>query len=184
MGNFHNKRKKNWKNIVKIVKEMPWRTICDNGKVIEVIEYLLDKLYKVCIENMPKRNKGSKRNRIPREVKKLLNRIKMLRREKHKSYTKEKKKDIEDRIFETEEQLIKTKQKKKKNEIGPFKETNELITNGEIIVEKLLLEFFSQFSEKLGEIDENIFQDEKPDDLNDIEITENDIIKATEDLAH
>ena len=159
---------------------------------------------------MPKRNKESKRNGIPREVKKLLNRIKMLKREKHKAYTKEKKKDIEDRIFETEEQLIKTKQKKKherersaidcmkenpkmlysimnkqknrKNEIGPFKENNELITNGEIIVEKLLLEFFSQFSEKMGEIDENIFQDEKPDDLNDIEITENEIIKAIEDL--
>merc|ERR1712179_495351 len=129
------------------------------------------------------------RNGIPREVKKLLNRIKMLKREKHKACTKEKKKGIENRIFETEEKLIKTKQKKKheserraidcmkenpkmlysimnkqknrKNEIGPFKENNELITNGEIIVEKLLLEFFSQFSEKMGEIDENIFQDEK-----------------------
>ena len=64
------------------------------------------------------------------------------------------------------------KQKNRKNEIGPFKENNELITNGEIIVEKLLLEFFSQFSEKMGEIDENIFQDEKPDDLNDIKIIE------------
>ena len=129
--NFHNKRKIDWKNIVKIVKEMPWRTICDNGKVIEVIEYLLDKLYKVCIENMPKRNKGSKRNRIPREVKKLLNRIKMLRREKHKAYTKEKKKDIENRIFETEEQLIKTKQKKKyeseRNAIDCMKENPKML---------------------------------------------------------
>ena len=34
----------------------------------------------------------------------------------------------------------------------------------------------------MGEIDENIFQDEKLDDLNDIEITEKDIIKAIEDL--
>ena len=34
----------------------------------------------------------------------------------------------------------------------------------------------------MGEIDENIIQDEKPDDLNDIEITEKDIIKAIEDL--
>ena len=189
---------------------MPWRTICENGKAIEIIEFLLDKLYEVCIENMPKRNKERKRNRLPRELKKLLSRIKMLKREKHKACTKEKKTDIENRIFETEEQLIKTKQKRKhesernaidcmkenpkmlysimnkqknrKNEIGPFKENNELITNGEIIVEKLLLEFFSQFSEKMGEIDENIFQDEKPDDLKDIEITENDIIKAIEDL--
>ena len=33
---------------------------------------------------------------------------------------------------------IMNKQKNRKNEIGPFKENNELITNGEIIVEKLL----------------------------------------------
>merc|ERR1711874_932271 len=110
--NFHDKRKIDWKNIVKIIKEMSWRTICENGKAIEIVELLLDKLYEVCIENMPKRNKEGKRNRIPREVKKLLNRIKMLKREKHKACTKEKKKDIQNRIFETEEQLIKTKQKK------------------------------------------------------------------------
>ena len=34
----------------------------------------------------------------------------------------------------------------------------------------------------MGEIDENIFQDEEPDDLNDTEITEKDIIKPIEDL--
>merc|ERR1711874_350082 len=88
--NFHDKRKIDWKNIGKIIKEMPWRTICENGKAIEIVELLLDKLYEVCIENIPKRNKEGKRNRIPREVKKLLNRIKMLKREKHKACTKEK----------------------------------------------------------------------------------------------
>ena len=80
--NFHDKRKIDWKNIVKIIKEMPWRTICENGKAIEIIEFLLDKLYEVCIENMPKRNKERKRNGLPRELKKLLSRIKMLKREK------------------------------------------------------------------------------------------------------
>ena len=146
---------------------MPWRTICENGKAIEIIELLLDKLYEVCIENMPKRNKEGKRNGIPREVKKFLNRIKMLKREKHKACTKEKKKGIENRIFETEEQLIKTKQKKKlgsernamecmkqnpkmfysiinnqknrKHEVRPFKENVEIINEAEIIVENLLL---------------------------------------------
>merc|ERR1711874_623175 len=95
--NFHDIRKIDWKNIIKIIKEMPWRTICENGKAIEIVELLLDKLYEVCIENIPKRNKEGKRNGIPREVKKLLNIIKMLKREKHTACTKEKKKDFENR---------------------------------------------------------------------------------------
>ena len=45
-----------------------------------------------------------------------------------------------------------------------------------------LLEFFSQVSEKTDEINENIFQNEEPDDLNDIEVTEEEIIKAIDDL--
>merc|ERR1712066_523729 len=71
---------------------------------------------------------------------------------------------------------IRNKQKNRRNEIGPFKE------NDEIIVEKQLLEFFSQFSEITDEINENIFQNEEPEDLNDIEITEEEILKAINDL--
>merc|ERR1712121_425271 len=59
-------------------------------------------LNKICIEIVPKRNK-----------KNLLNRIKMLKRDKHKAYSKEKKKQIDNRICETEKQLIQTKQKNK-----------------------------------------------------------------------
>merc|ERR1712236_119383 len=47
---------------------------------------------------------------------------------------------------------------------------------------KQLLEFISQFSEKMDEINENIFQNEEPDDLNDIEVLEEEIIKAIDDL--
>ena len=43
------------------------------------------------IEIVPKRNKEGKKKKIPKEIKKLLNRIKMLKREKHKAYSKEKK---------------------------------------------------------------------------------------------
>merc|ERR1712072_1590433 len=53
---------------------------------------------------------------------------------------------------------------------------------GETIVEKQLLEFFSQFSGTTNEINENIFQSEEPEDLNDIEITEEEILKAIKDL--
>merc|ERR1712066_881985 len=75
--------------------------------------------------------------------------------------------------------LIRNKQKNRRNEIGPFKENNEIIYDAEIIVEKQLLEFFSQFSEITDEINENIFQNEEAEDLNDIEITEEEILKAT-----
>merc|ERR1712121_427163 len=66
--------------------------------------------------------------------------------------------------------------------IGPFKENYEIIYDAEIIVEKQLLEFFSQFSEITDEINENIFQNEKPEDLNDIEITDEEILKAINKL--
>merc|ERR1712215_325534 len=51
-----------------------------------------------------------------------------------------------------------------------------------IIIEKQLLDFFSQYSEINDEINENIFQHEEPDDLNDIEVTEEEIINAIDDL--
>merc|ERR1712066_815953 len=77
---------------------------------------------------------------------------------------------------------IRNKQKNRRNEIGPFKENNEIIYDAETIVEKQLLEFFSQFSGITNEINENIFQNEEPEDLNDIEITEEEILKAINDL--
>merc|ERR1711867_330087 len=43
-------------------------------------------------------------------------------------------------------------------------------------------EFFSQFSGITDEINENIFQNEEPEDLNDTEITEEEILKAINDL--
>ena len=96
---------------------MPWRNICKSSKAIEAIEYLLEKLNEICIEVVPKRNKEGKKKGIPKVIKNLLNRIKMLKSDKHKAYSKEKKKRIDNKICETEKQLIQTKQKNKlKNE--------------------------------------------------------------------
>ena len=39
---------------------------------------------------VPRKQDGRKKRRIPKERQKLLNRIKMLKREKHKAYSKEK----------------------------------------------------------------------------------------------
>merc|ERR1712120_81129 len=154
--------------------------------------------------------KKAKKKNIPKEIKNLLNRIKMLKGDNHKAFGKEKKKQIDNKICETEKQLVQTrqktklkkgrqpidcmkenpkmlysiknKQKNRRNEIGPFKENDEIIHDAEVIIEKQLLEFISQFSEKTDEINENIFQNEEPDDLNDIEVTEEEIIEAIDDL--
>merc|ERR1712033_105109 len=51
--NFHAEKKIDWKKIIKLIKELPWRNICKNGKAIEIIEYLLEKLNEICIEIVP-----------------------------------------------------------------------------------------------------------------------------------
>ena len=73
-------------------------------------------------------------------------------------------------------------QKNRKNEVGPFKENEEIINDAELILEKLLLEFLSQFSKTGSEENKKLFQNEEPEDLNDIEVTEkyiNDAINET-----
>ena len=79
--NFHAEKKIDWKKIIKLIKELPWRNICKNGKAIEIIEYLLKKLNEICIEIVPKRNNEGNKKKIPKEIKNLLNRIKMLKRQ-------------------------------------------------------------------------------------------------------
>ena len=74
------------------------------------------------------------------------------------------------------------KQKNRKNKVGPFKENGEIIDEGEMICEKLILEFFSQFSKISSKINGNPFQNEETEDLNDIEITEEDIKEAIDDM--
>jgi len=80
---FHAEEKINWHLIIKHIKNMPWKIICERGVAIEVIELLLSKQNEICIENVPKRNKERKKKGIPKEIKKFINRIKMLKREKH-----------------------------------------------------------------------------------------------------
>jgi len=81
--NVHAEEKINWDLIIKHIKDMPWKNICKRGIAKEVIELLLNKLNEICIESVPKRNKVGKKKGIPKEIKKFMNRIKMLKIEKH-----------------------------------------------------------------------------------------------------
>merc|ERR1711874_39905 len=76
--NFHAEEKINWDLIIKHIKDMSWKNICECGVAIEVIELLLSKCNEICLENVSKRNKVRKKKGIPKEIKKFINRIKML----------------------------------------------------------------------------------------------------------
>ena len=73
-------------------------------------------------------------------------------------------------------------QKNRKNQVRPFIENKKIINDAELIVEKLLLEFLSQFSKTGSEENKKIFQNEELEDLNDIEVTEKDINDAINEL--
>merc|ERR1712215_579730 len=48
--NFHFERKIDWKQIIKLMKEMPWRNICKSGKAKELIKYLLENLNEIVLK--------------------------------------------------------------------------------------------------------------------------------------
>merc|ERR1712055_1120224 len=141
--------------IKKGIKDMEWKKICDNGDAIEIIIILLNMQNILCMRGVPRKNNEGKKRGTSKKVKKKPNRIKMLKREKNKAHSKEKKKTFESRILETEKDIIKFNQKKKhesekhaiecmkvnpkmfysivnkeknrKNKVGPFKENGEII---------------------------------------------------------
>ena len=134
----------------------------------------------------------------------------MLKREKKKAKNKSKKKKIENEIYKTEELLVRTRRniksekernaidamkknpkifysiynrrKNRKNELGPLKENDKLIYNGEEISEIFRRQYRSQFSENTNDKNTSPFDMEDPDDLNDISIAEEDIMDAINKL--
>ena len=143
-----------WDNINKEINEVPWQTLF-NGKNTEECTYIFMKcLLNICMKLIPRKNTKGK-SRIPRERKKLLNRLKMLKRTKHRTRSKPKVIVLDKKIQETEDMLLchrKTERKIKENavienmkknpkvlfdyinkqkdrdtKIGPFKIQNEYI---------------------------------------------------------
>ena len=196
----------NWKEINKSIKEKPWREIFGTKDTIEGYKEFDKEISNICMEIVPRKQDGRKKRRIPKERQKLLNRIKMLKREKHKAYSKEKKNINEKKILETEVKLIElrrkekleseekaidsmkenprmlfsyiNKQRNRRNEIGPFKNGDEFIYDGKEICKELMSEFHSQFSEQSSRENENLFDDCDSDDLSDIEFGTKEIDEA------
>ena len=157
--NFYNENV-SWKTINQEITEIPWQTLFNNKSTETCINILLTCLLMICIRFIPKKNERSK-NKIPRERKKLLNRMKMLKREKHRTHNNKSKEKIDKKIQETEAMLIShrqeermtkekrvienmkdnpkvlfdyiNKQKDRDTKIVPFKINNEYIYDGKEI---------------------------------------------------
>ena len=111
--NFRAEEKIDWKRIKECIGRIIWKETLKKGDAIEITVEFLNIISKLSLENIPKKKKEGKDRKIPKEIKKLLNRIKMLKRDKHKAQSKEKKKVIENKIVETEVELLEIKRKKK-----------------------------------------------------------------------
>merc|ERR1711915_645492 len=100
--NFHHE-KIDWEGINEILKEMPWNELFHGLNNENCTELPLYCIKEICLIKIPKKKQN--KSNIPKERKRLLNRIKMLKRKKRRKETernKEKIKDIETNILEME----------------------------------------------------------------------------------
>jgi hypothetical protein len=81
--NFHSE-KVPWPMIEKRLSKIDWEAIFEGRNVEQCTYIFLEIIKTICLEIIPKKSKIN-RNKIPRERKTLLNRIKMLKRNKHRA---------------------------------------------------------------------------------------------------
>ena len=208
--NFRAKAVK-WKNITALIEEdIEWDKEFESKDAIESGKYMLEKLTKYAEENAPKRNTQSNGSKIPRERKKLHNRIKMLKRKKHNAYSKERKRRCEKMILETEQKIIESKrnerlekekqciesmkenpkvfysfinkQRNRRVEIGPFKKDGKFIYDGKEISNCLKTEYTSQMNERTNRGNSVQFDEVNEGDLYDIEVTRKKVEDAIDEL--
>ena len=111
--NFRAEEKIDWENIKESIQKIQWKNTLEKEDTIEINKEFISNITNICIENIPKKGKEMKDRKIPKEIKKYINRIKMLKRDKQKAKSIEKKKEVENKIAETEIVLIQQKRKNK-----------------------------------------------------------------------
>ena len=200
----------NWKNIFRMIEEIDWDQEFEPRNAIASGKNMLEKFTKCAKENAPKRNTQSNGSKIPRERKKLHNRIKMLKREKRNAHSKERKRRFEKQILETEQKIIESKrnerlekekqciesmkenpkvfyafvnkQRNRRVEVGPFKKDKKFIYDGKEISNCLKTEFTSQMNERSSRKNPVQFDEVNEGDLYDIEVTRKKVEDAIDDL--
>ena len=207
--NFHAKSV-NWNNIIRCIEDTNWEQKFETKDSIQNNEEFLEIITNNASENAPKRRQQGNNRKMPKERKRLHNRLKMLKREKHRAYSKERKKRFDKKILETEQKIIDhkrserlekekqclecmkdnprmfysfiNKQRNRRIEIGPFKNDNEFIYDGKEICESLKSEYTSQQSERSNRENPQLFEDSNEGDLVDIQIDRKCIEDAIDEL--
>ena len=172
--NFHHEEVC-WEEIKELIRELPWAKLFEGKNNEECTEIFIYFIKMICIWKIPRKTVKN-RNRIPKERKNMLNRIKMLKRKKHNAKNRHKEKCIEKNILETElklkehrewerntmeEKVIDNmkenpkvffdyirRQKDKDTKIGPFKRGKDYIYDAKEICKMLIEQYNSQFSER------------------------------------
>merc|ERR1711977_222090 len=137
--NFHHENV-SWDEIKEIIKEMPWTELFDGKNNEECTNIFIYFIKVICLWLIPKKRNKNK-NHIPKERKKLLNRIKMLKRKEHRDqekYTMEKK--VIDNMKENPKVLFDyiRRQKDRDTKIGPFKRGKDYIYDSREICKMLI----------------------------------------------
>ena len=101
--NFHSE-KVPWSLIKQIIKELDWHGIFKGRNNEECTHIFMEIIKKICNEVVPRKISKHK-SKIPRDRKKLLNRLKMLKRKKHCANNRNDKQRIQKNIIETEMKL-------------------------------------------------------------------------------
>merc|ERR1712240_502927 len=86
--NFHTKSV-NWNNIIRCIEDTNWEQKCETKDSIQNNEEFLEIITNNANENAPKRRQQGNNRKMPKDRKRLHNRLKMLKREKHRAYSKE-----------------------------------------------------------------------------------------------
>ena len=204
--NYHSKNI-DWENINNQINSINWEHYIENNDMIQSTMNFDDIITLIAIENIPQKSQQKYSKKIPRERKKLINRMKMLKRGKHRAYSKEKKNELENKILETEQKILENRRREKlekekkvidcmkenprmfyslinqqrsrKNEIGPFKINGEMIYDAKEICNTLRAEYSSQMSGRSNiNSSNNIFEESNGDDLIDIDFSKKDIEDA------
>merc|ERR1712121_78335 len=142
----------------------------------------------------PKKRKSGNKSKCPKEIKMIKNRIKMLKRDKRSTKSTQKKKIIENKIYEAEECLLKgikkidkdkeikaiaaikdnpkifysiyNRRKNRKKELGPIKENDTLVYDGRAIGDIFKNKYISHFIKNNNTNKASPFEIEDGNDLN------------------
>merc|ERR1712215_646706 len=101
--NFHDKTK--WEIIKDTTNSKIENSLLENSELIAQIIDFIDIIHKVSLDELPRKKKIGDKKGCPREIRKIKNRMKMLKRVKEIPKAKRKKKIIENKICAAEDLL-------------------------------------------------------------------------------